>query len=185
MKVKGSNFSYLFRYLIIFVLPLLIFFSGNSIQAQNFPFALEKGSSLSPRNRDDFEKLVGKYKVSTCFEQIVPPCVIQEASAIQSRDALIYATLSQIDLNFTKYQRKTRRGRAIFDTLMDFLKLGADTAAIITNGARAKTIITAGSALVQLSRESVDKISVCRIRKFYLTKWKQTEVMYWRLFCLN
>ena len=77
--------------------------------------------------------------------------------AVQLRNALIYATLSQIDLNFTKYQRHTRRGKAIFETLMDFLVIAGDTAAIIANGARPKNIINASSALVQLSREKVDK----------------------------
>lgn len=73
------------------------------------------------------------------------------------RNALIYATLSQIDLNFTKYQKNSRRRKAIFETLMDFLIIAGDTAAIITNGARPKNIINASSALVQLTRESVDK----------------------------
>lgn len=124
--------------------------------AQDLPIALEKKSDLSPRNKKDFAILVNKYKTAVCFDG-TPGCVRSDVLAVEARDALIYATISQIDLNFSQYQRNVRHRKAIFETLMDFLKLGADTAAVISNGSRAKTIITASSALVQLLRESTEK----------------------------
>ncbi|HEX9962531.1 MAG TPA: hypothetical protein VGB00_16470 [Pyrinomonadaceae bacterium] len=177
MKFKNLDLFRLTSYLSVLGLLLFIGFSSNAVQAQDFPLSLKRTTDLSPRNVQEFQQLAAMYKKAVCFphnyptgqqqrrqqqqqqqqQQLVDSCTPNQAMAIQARNALIYATISQIDLNFTKYQRSSRRRKVIFETLMDFLVIAGDTASIITNGVRPKNIINAGSALVQLSRESVDK----------------------------
>lgn len=64
---------------------------------------------------------------------------------------------------------------------MDFLKLAADTAAIITNGARPKTIINAGSALLQLSRESATKNLMLAETQALYTQMEADRLKIWNL----
>jgi hypothetical protein len=124
--------------------------------AQDFPYAAKKDYPLSFRNKKEFDQYVETYKTSMCVNA-PSGCTIQTEVATRARDALLFGTLAQIDLNFTKFQRRSRHAKVIFETLMDFLKLGADAAAIITNGERGKNIITAGSSLVSLLKSSTEK----------------------------
>jgi hypothetical protein len=129
---------------------------NSATNAQSLPLSLRKDVRLSPRNRKDFDIWIARYKQAICFEP-TPACSVDGDGAIRARDALIYAAISQIDINFTNHERSKRHRKEVFETLMDFLKLGADTAAVISNGARSKTVITAASGLVQLLRESTEK----------------------------
>ena len=62
-----------------------------------------------------------------------------------------------MDLNFYDFQKNSRKKRALFQTILDFLEIGASTAIAITNGERAKTLIAEGLGFVQASRTSINK----------------------------
>ena len=145
------------RYSGFILLLLLVGFGAGFVQAQDRPQLLKKGEKdISINELSAFNAYVREYKAAICFE-VPTGCAVNETRAVRARNALIFATMTQIDLNYIDWRRNSRRKRVIFQTLMEILKIAADTAAIITNGARPKTIITAASALVTLTRETVDK----------------------------
>lgn len=154
--MKVINFRYLIKYLFIFVFLILVSSDQKSF-SQDFPFVLEKKSDMSPRNRETYDAAVEAYKKAICFDQGQINCTPNETRAIEARDRLVYMAIGHIDLNFTQYQKRSRRGRAIFETLLDFLSFGAKAAIVITNGERAKSIIGESLGFLQLSRESAEK----------------------------
>lgn len=140
----------------IMLLFSVVLIGDSAVQAQDFPMSLKRDSDLSPRNIGDYQKAIEKYKTAVCFE-VKPDCQPNKDKAKEARDTLIYFSIAQIDLNYQKYRRNSRRARMAFDTLMDFLKLGADFAGVIVGGVRPKTVIAAASGFTQLTRDSAAK----------------------------
>ena len=118
---------------------------------QELPTALKRDATLSPSNKDTYQKAAGDYVNAFNARGGNMP------AAIQARNRLIDLTVAHIDFNFHNYQKKTRKRRAFFATLLDILEIGASTAISITNGERAKSLIAEGLGGLQLSRASIDK----------------------------
>ncbi len=111
-------------------------------KAQKLPLAFEKDTFLAPTNAKEYEDLAKDYK--TKRDKL-------------SRNKLIFTAVSQIDLNFRKYQRDRRIRRDLFQIVLDILEIGASTAISITKGERPKSIIAEGLSFLQGSRTSVNK----------------------------
>lgn len=117
--------------------------------AQKKPIALESDVELSPVSRSYYETVAKSYKSN-----------VQEGhpeQALIDRNRLIYLAVDQMDLNFYEFQKSTRKKRALWQTVLDILEIGASVAISITNGERAKTLIAEGLGFVQASRTSINK----------------------------
>jgi hypothetical protein len=128
---------------------VLILSSSTQVAAQEKPFALREKTPLSPANVARYEELAGRYKTQVDgghFDQ-----------AAMTRNQLMFLAIDQIDVNFYDFQKNTRKKRALFQTVLDVLEIGAKTAISITNGERAKSLIAEGLGFLQLSRSAVDK----------------------------
>ena len=133
--------------LIPIVLALTVCTSSvNSVCAQDRPIGLHSDTELSAANKSEYTRIANLYKGET-----------RTNLRKEWRNQLISLTIAQTDLNFISYQKKKRHRRAILDTLFDILEIGAATAITITNGERARTIISEGLGFLQLSRQSVNK----------------------------
>ena len=135
------------------IVGLVIFICLGSVVptiAQKKPAALEPNTSLSPNNKDYYAEVAAAYKAD------VGPGG-NAAQAVIDRNRLIYLAIDQMDLNFYDFQKNTRKKRALFQTVLDILEIGASTAISITNGTRAKTLIAEGLGAVQASRTSINK----------------------------
>lgn len=117
--------------------------------AQKKPIALESDVALSPVSKGYYEDVAKSYKSN--FQENHPE------QALRDRNRLIYLAVDQMDLNFYDFQKNTRKKRALFQTVLDILEIGASTAISITNGVRAKTLIAEGLGFVQLSRSAINK----------------------------
>jgi hypothetical protein len=117
--------------------------------AQKKPVALEPNTELSPANRTYYAQVANAYK-----DHIKDG---KADEALIDRNRLIYLAIDQMDLNFYDFQKNTRKKRALFQTILDILEIGASTAISITNGDRAKTLIAEGLGGLQLSRMSINK----------------------------
>jgi hypothetical protein len=117
--------------------------------AQKKPVALEANTELSPASKDYYAEVAKAYKADISAGNA--------NQALVDRNRLIYLAVDQMDLNFYDFQKNTRKKRALFQTILDILEIGASTAISITNGDRAKTLIAEGLGAVQLSRMSINK----------------------------
>jgi hypothetical protein len=77
--------------------------------------------------------------------------------ATRLRDNLIYIAISQSDIVFTNYRLKRRSWTDYFDLLMNFLEIGFTTSAVITNGARPKSVLSSLSGLVKETHSTAQR----------------------------
>lgn len=118
-------------------------------RAQKKPVALESNTELSPASKDYYAEVAKAYKADISAGNA--------DQALIDRNRLIYLAIDQMDLNFYDFQKSTRKKRALFQTILDILEIGASTAISITNGERAKTLIAEGLGAVQAGRTSINK----------------------------
>jgi hypothetical protein len=124
--------------------------------AQKYPIALQTDTTLSPRNKVDYEGIVKQYKADACLGTDAS-CVRNVAEATRLRNDLIFIALAQSDAVFKDYQQGRRHKTQIFELFLDILEIGLSTATSITNGERAKTVVSDILTFVQLSHKSADK----------------------------
>jgi hypothetical protein len=128
-----------------------------AVTAQDLPPALGQNAPLSPTNKQNYQDVANQYIDSFARWRNNPTGPGLADRAKSDRNRLIFLAVNQIDLNFAAYQRKTRKRRALWETLLDILEIGASTAISLTNGERAKTVIAEGLGFAQLSRSSINK----------------------------
>ena len=133
-------------FLILIVLFTTLFSDAGSTLAQDRPIALRSDTELSAANKAEYQRVANLYKGETDAD---------ERKTL--RNQLISLTIAQTDLNFISYQKKSRHRRAVLDTLLDILEIGAATAITLTNGERARTVISEALGFLQLSRQAVNK----------------------------
>jgi hypothetical protein len=80
-----------------------------------------------------------------------------DAQARQIRDRVIDRLKTNIDANYQDFENQLFTGRAKTNILFDIVDLGSTVAATITNGERAKTIISAALTGVKGGRKSIDE----------------------------
>ena len=135
------------RYFLISIALAATFFSNVPTSlAQDRPIALRSDTELSAANKAEYTRVAGLYKVEA-----------DVAKRTALRNQLISLTIAQTDLNFISYQKKSRHRRAVLDTLLDILEIGTATAITLTNGERARTVISEALGFLQLSRQAVNK----------------------------
>ncbi len=117
--------------------------------AQKKPVALEANTELSPASKDYYAEVAKAYKADISAGNT--------NQALVDRNRLIYLAIDQMDLNFYDFQKNTRKKRALFQTILDILEIGASTAISVTKGERAKTVIAEGLGAVQAGRTSINK----------------------------
>lgn len=77
--------------------------------------------------------------------------------AKDTRNEMVYIVQGQID-SFYKFRKDSRSTKIrVFQTILDFLRIGGDLAVIVMNGERAKTIIGAGLASMETGATKFDK----------------------------
>jgi len=132
--------------LISIVLAATVFSGVSTSLAQDRPIALRSDTELSAANKAEYQRVVNLYKAAT-----------GAATRQELRNQLISLAIAQTDLNFISYQKKSRHRRAILATLLDILEIGTATAITLTNGERARTVISEALGFLQLSRQAVNK----------------------------
>jgi hypothetical protein len=130
----------------LILLALVCLCAGMPARAQDLPPELKSDSDASVITKAAFQALKTDYDRETVA-----------ANKTLLRNRLISIVIAQADVNFASYQRKSRHRRAILGTLLDILEIGTGTAISITNGARAKTVISEALDAERLGRQSLDK----------------------------
>jgi uncharacterized protein YjgD (DUF1641 family) len=139
-----------------FVIGILIFLIGfaqsNNTYAQKLPPLLKTGEKdLSAFNIEDLKTLITDYKSKSVGSDDE-----KEAARI-IRNRLIATGTDQIDAYFNNFQKHDRRKREWLQFFLDFMEIAASTAISITNGERAKSLISEGLGALQGSRTSLNK----------------------------
>jgi len=145
-----------FRPVILLGLLIIIGSSAATIQAQKYPIALKADVLLSPRNKTQYELVVNQYKEAACIA-VTGNCTRNIPEATRLRNDLIFIALAQSDAVYKDYRTRRRHKTQIFELFMDILEIGLSTATSITNGERAKTVVSDILTFVQLTHKSADK----------------------------
>lgn len=77
--------------------------------------------------------------------------------ATRLRNNLIFLVIAQADTVFINSRAKRRGWTDVLDAFMDFLQIGLTTSATISNGARAKSVLSSLSTLIQGSHSVLQK----------------------------
>ena len=154
MKTDHLGSQWFFRSTSVFALLVSILVTQiTTIQAQKLPPILDTGSTdPSAFDIESVRKIKADYD-----GKVVSTNPADRELAKQSRNRLIGIGREQVDAMFFGYIKKDRKKRALFQFLLDFLEIGAATAIGITNGERAKTVISEGLGAVQAGRTSLNK----------------------------
>jgi aryl-alcohol dehydrogenase-like predicted oxidoreductase len=154
MQVTKTGIRRFGNYTIIGILLAFLLLSQNlSISAQKKPPVLETDrESLSAFNRQAISGLIRDYE-----NNVVKPDTESQEIARQLRNRLIAIGVDQTDAYFFKYLKNERQRREWLQFLLDFLEIGTATAISITNGERAKTVISEGLGALQASRTSLNR----------------------------
>ncbi len=154
MQVIETGSKGFIHYPIIYVLLVFIGLSQVlSVSAQKKPPLLgTKDTDPSAFNAGTISDLQQKYNSNALANDSA-----SQESARQIRNRLIAIGMEQTDAYFFMYLRNERHRREWVQFLLDFLEIGTATAISITNGARAKTVISEGLGALQASRTSLNK----------------------------
>lgn len=142
------------KYFVVwFLIICAVFVNANTINAQKLtPLLKTSENDLSAFNVEQLKTLIKDYNTKS-----VSPDEATREEARLIRNRLIATGIDQIDANFNNFQRKDRKKREWLQFLLDFLEIGASTAISITNGERAKSLISEGLGALQGSRTSLNK----------------------------
>ena len=155
MKPESIIFYRLFRYTGIFALLLIIVISQSIIvKAQKLPPLLktDQNTPSSAFNREAIAALEKGYD-----ENVGKNDATSLELAKQYRNRLIAVGREQTDTFFLNYQQTERKHREWLQFTLNFLEIGAAAAISVTNGTRAKTVISVGLAALQATRTSLNK----------------------------
>lgn len=154
MRVETFGTGRAFLYACVLGL-LLLMTAGPAprVRAQKLPPILQTGSGdPSAFNLDDIRRLKADYDAKS-----VSADAATREEARQLRNRLIGIGRDQVDAMFYAELRSDRRRIRLVQFILDFLEIGAATAIGITNGERAKTVISEGLGALQASRTSLNR----------------------------
>jgi hypothetical protein len=143
--MRNPRFGTLMRASLVLLVTLGVFVEA---VAQKKPQILDSTAAFSPNNKHYYSELARSYKTHLDNGEL--------PEALLVRNRLVFVAVEQIDLNFYEFQKGTRKKRALLQTLLDILEIGAKSAIAITNGERAKTLIAEGLGFLQLSRTAAN-----------------------------
>jgi hypothetical protein len=154
MKAKDFGLPRLLRAAGLAALAcLLVALPAASVSAQKLPPILETGSKdPSAFNVEDVRRLKADYDA-----RVQSTSEADRAAAKLLRNRLIGIGREQVDAMFYSELRRDRRRNRFVQVLLDVLEIGAATAISITNGERAKTVISEGLGALQAGRTSLNK----------------------------
>jgi hypothetical protein len=104
---------------------------------------------------------IAKYEISrfdadlAAYDTAVNGNLPQQAQRI--RDRMVNRLKANIDANYQEFENQLFTGRASTNFLFDIVELGSNVATTITNGERAKTIISAALTGFKGGRKSLDE----------------------------
>lgn len=152
MKAGNLDLRSLFRYMN--VLALLLFLAvTHPVKAQKLPPILDTGSTdPSAFNIESLRKLKSDYET-----RVRGTSEADREAAKQLRNRLIGIGVDQVDAVFSDKLKSDRKKNRLVQFVLDFLEIGAATAISLTNGERAKTVISEGLGALQASRTSLNK----------------------------
>jgi hypothetical protein len=157
LKLRGFRGSCLSLILLIFTIS----FFTVPVPAQKYPIALGKKAALSPRNKSDYQAIVEQYAqaacISTAEHDYSANCTYNAPIANKLRNDLVFLAIAQSDEVFRDYRTKRRRWTDAFELLANFLEIGLTTATSITNGLRAKSVLSDVTTLLQGTHRAIDK----------------------------
>jgi hypothetical protein len=135
------------------VLVVILFGQAMSVKGQQLPPILNTGSTdPSAFDVQELQNIMKTYR-----DNVDKTGEANQAAAKLARNRLIGIGREQIDAMFNGYIKKDRKRRALIQFVLDFLEIGAATAIGITNGERAKTLISEGLGALQATRTSLNK----------------------------
>jgi hypothetical protein len=153
MRTENTGSTRLFSRAGIFVLLLFIVTSqATDIKAQKLPPLLgTRAEDPSAFNIQSLQKLKAEY------DRKVNGTDAEKQEARQLRNRLIGVGIDQVDALYFDKLKGDRKKIRLVQFILDFLEIGATTAISLTNGERAKTIISEGLGALQASRTSLNK----------------------------
>jgi hypothetical protein len=126
---------------------------ATGVKGQKLPPMLDTGSTdPSAFDVQAIKLIMDEYK-----NNVTGTTDANRATAKLARNRLIAICREQTDAMFNGYLKNDRKKRAIIQFVLDFLEIGAATAIGITNGERAKSVISEGLGALQASRTSLNK----------------------------
>lgn len=154
MNARHSDLHRLFQLTSVLALLSLIALSqATNVRAQKLPPILNTGSkdqsAFNIQNIQSIKKDYDDNKNGTTEAE--------KEIAKLSRNRLIGIGREQVDAMFDSYIRNDRKKRQLIQFVLDFLEMGAATAIALTNGERAKTVVSEGLGALQASRTSLNK----------------------------
>src|SRR5436309_4835381 len=154
MKTKNIDSKWFFHRAAIFVLLLFILISQTTnIKAQKLPSMLDTGSTdPSAFNIESITELKKQYDT-----KVQGSSDAEREAARQLRNRLVGIGIDQIDALFFDKLKSDRKKIRLVQFILDFLEIGAATAISLTNGERAKSVISEGLGALQSSRTSLNK----------------------------
>ncbi|HYV24810.1 MAG TPA: hypothetical protein VE969_06190, partial [Pyrinomonadaceae bacterium] len=135
------------------VLVVILFGQAISVKGQKLPPILDTGSTApSAFDVQELQNIMKTYR-----DNVDKTGETNQAAAKLARNRLIGIGREQIDAMFNGYIKKDRKKRALIQFVLDFLEIGAATAIGISNGERAKSVISEGLGALQATRTSLNK----------------------------
>jgi hypothetical protein len=154
MKEVRSGFQRLFRQSsVVVLLASIVIGQITNVQAQKLPPML--GTSANDPSAFDMESV---RKIKADYDLVATSTTdVNREKAKELRNRLIGIGREQVDAMYFSYIKSDRKKRQLLQFLLDFLEIGAATAISLTNGERARTVISEGLGAVQASRTSLNK----------------------------
>jgi hypothetical protein len=153
MRNKNTISKWLFRKAGVCALLLFILISHTAnTKAQKLPPLLSEGST-DPSAFD----INSINKLKTDYETKVKGNDADREEARQLRNRLVGIGVDQVDALYFDKLKGDRKKIRLVQFILDFLEIGAATAISLTNGERAKSVISEGLGALQSSRTSLNK----------------------------
>jgi hypothetical protein len=142
------------RHLGLVIIIVVVFISqAICVQGQKLPPILKEGSGdPSAFDIESIRAIKAEYD-----RKALSTDDADRAAAKLLRNRLIAIGREQVDAMFNGYIKHDRKRRELIQFVLDFLEIGAAAAITLTNGERARTVISEGLGMLQASRTSLNK----------------------------
>jgi hypothetical protein len=138
---------------LVFIIVLILFSQTICVQGQKLPPILKEGSGdPSAFDIESIRAIKAEYD-----RKALSTSDADRAAAKLLRNRLIAIGREQVDAMFNGYIKHDRKRRQLIQFVLDFLEIGAAAAITLTNGERARTVISEGLGMLQASRTSLNK----------------------------
>lgn len=151
--MKRSHIQLPRQIVLLFILAVLVIGHSTIANGQKLPPILKEGSGdPSAFDVESVRAIKAEYD-----RRVLGTSDADKAAAKLARNRLIGIGREQIDAMFHGYIKKDRKRRQLVQFVLDFLEIGAAAAITLTNGERARTVISEGLGALQASRTSLNK----------------------------